>query len=1209
MNTAPLPRILIVDDEATNMRVLCDTLRDQGYETEGCTAGEDALKALQEQQFDLLLTDLVMPGMDGVELLTAALKIDPHLVGILMTGKGTIEAAVAAMKAGALDFVLKPVKLSAILPVLARAASVRLLRLENLELRNTVAIHELNQAIAHTLDPNVLLDKIADAALAQFEADEASIMLLTEDGCWLYVAAVRGAGRDALLGTLLQVGKGIAGWVAAHREPLVREGEVKDTLPAPLHPRPEIQSAMSMPMITRGKLVGVINVNSTRRHQAFPAGQVKVLSIFTNAAATGIEAARLYEEQHRADARYREVLDMAADGIVSIDEEQRIIIFNRGAEQVFGYGAGEVLGKPLDLLLPAEAAEAHRHHVQAFGEGPDQSRTMDMRGKRLFGRRKDGTLINVEVSISKRSENGRKLYTAVVHDITRRVRQEDKIARLSRIHQVLSGINSAIVRIRDRAELFQEACRIAVEHGGFGIAWIGAYDPAMQEVTPLAWAGIEAGEYLGGVKTAIRSDLPQGRGLLAQAIKSRKPVFDNDITVNPETGGARRAEAIRRGYRSAITLPLIVEGEVTGSLSLFANELNFFDEEEIKLLVELAGDVAFALEHIIKEERLDKLSRIRAVSSEINAAIVRIRERDALLQETCRIAAEHGKFEFTWVAAIDQEKQQIRTVAWTGFSAETAHAPTWAGISAVRGGLADAIRTRNASVRNDIESEVQGGPLRQEALKNGCHSTVCLPLVVDDSVVGLIALFATERGFFDDDEIALLNELMADISFALQSIARQEKVDYLSYYDALTGLPNRTLFNDRLEQRVSAARHDRKIFAVVMLDLERFRNINETLGRQAGDDLIRQVGQRLKNALEETSILAHIGGDHFAIASQRIDEAESVGHFLDIILAAIHDRPFQVDGNELRVAARAGIAVFPEDGADLEILLRNAEAAQKKAKASGDRYLFYQPKMNAAVAQNLLLENKLRQALDKEQFVLHYQPKVDLATGTISGLEALIRWNDPETGLVPPIRFIPLLEETGMILEVGRWAIFKALYDYGKWFALGLNPPRIAVNVSPVQLRHKNFVEDVHDALQRHHGSPHGLDLEITESLIMEDIQDSIRKLSAVRDMGLTIAIDDFGTGYSSLGYLAKLPVSALKIDRSFIMTMTESAGSMTIVSSIISMTHGLNLKVIAEGVESEEQRSLLKLLKCDEMQGYLFSRPLPAAEIEAKFLGAAAAT
>ena len=280
-----------------------------------------------------------------------------------------------------------------------------------------MAIHELNQAIAHTLDPNVLLDKIVDAALAQFEADEASVMLLAEDGDSLYVAAVRGERRESLLGSRMPIGQGIAGQVAIQQEPLVLQGQVKDPRMAPLHPRAEIQSALSMPMITRNKLIGVLNVNYTRQPRTIPFGQIKVLSIFVNAAAAGIEAARLYEGQRKVDARYREVLEMVADGIISIDEEQRIVVFNGAAGQLFGYRAEEALGQPLDILLPAEATEAHRRQVRSFGQGPHQSLAMAGRG-RLYGRRRDGSLFPVEVGISKRSERGKTLYTAVVRDIT-----------------------------------------------------------------------------------------------------------------------------------------------------------------------------------------------------------------------------------------------------------------------------------------------------------------------------------------------------------------------------------------------------------------------------------------------------------------------------------------------------------------------------------------------------------------------------------------------------------------------------------------------------------------------------------------------------------------------------------------------------------------------------------------------------------------------
>jgi EAL domain-containing protein (putative c-di-GMP-specific phosphodiesterase class I) len=284
-------------------------------------------------------------------------------------------------------------------------------------------------------------------------------------------------------------------------------------------------------------------------------------------------------------------------------------------------------------------------------------------------------------------------------------------------------------------------------------------------------------------------------------------------------------------------------------------------------------------------------------------------------------------------------------------------------------------------------------------------------------------------------------------------------------------------------------------------------------------------------------------------------------------------------------------------------LFRNAEAALKKAKASGNRYLFYTQKMTEAMAGKLTLENQLRQALDKEEFVLHYQPKVNLQSGKLTSAEALIRWNDPRTGLVPPGRFIPILEETGLIFEVGRWALRKAIEDYLRWHTAGLAPVRIAVNVSPLQLRNHGFIAEIEQAIGIDPQAAAGLELEITESMIMEDVKHSIATLQAIRAMGITIAIDDFGTGFSSLGYLSKLPVDTLKIDRSFVTDMTVAPEGLALVSTFINLAHSLKLKVVAEGVETEEQSRLLQLLSCDEMQGSLFSQPVPSEIFESRFL------
>jgi len=307
-----------------------------------------------------------------------------------------------------------------------------------------------------------------------------------------------------------------------------------------------------------------------------------------------------------------------------------------------------------------------------------------------------------------------------------------------------------------------------------------------------------------------------------------------------------------------------------------------------------------------------------------------------------------------------------------------------------------------------------------------------------------------------------------------------------------------------------------------------------------------------------------------------------------------------VEGTPLRMSAKTAVAVYPTDGTEPVSLIRNAEAALKNAKTTGDRLLFYAPYLTDRANEALALENQLKRAIEQEEFVLYYQPKVDLETRKLLGVEALIRWQSPQTGLVPPMKFIPLLEETGMIIEVGHWALRQAILDRGLWLARHLQAPRIAVNVSTVQLQRSDFVRTVANVLKLAGTTDPGLDIEVTESLIMKDATGNIGKLEAIRDLGVRIAIDDFGTGYSSLAYLTKLPAHTLKIDRSFVISMLEDPGAMTLVSTIISLAHSLKLIVVAEGVESEEQAKFLRLLRCDQMQGYLISKPLSFVDMTA---------
>src|SRR5437867_8392128 len=598
-------------------------------------------------------------------------------------------------------------------------------------------------------------------------------------------------------------------------------------------------------------------------------------------------------------------------------------------------------------------------------------------------------------------------------------------------------------------------------------------------------------------------------------------------------------------------------------------------------------------EHRLAEEKILRLTRVYAVLSGINALIVRVRDREELFRDACRVAVEAGKFKLAWVGVVDREAARVKPVAWHGGEddyfqlmplALNESDPEQYGLTG------RAIRERRAMVVEDMTKDPRV-LLRKEALERGFHSLVVLPLLVSGEVVGVLALYATEVGFFDEEEMKLLLELSGDISFALDHIAKAEKLDYLAYYDSLTGLANRSLFHERLMQYVSAAQSEKSKLAVAVVDVDRFKIINDSLGRQAGDELLRHIAERIEGHAGPIR-MARIAADRFAIVRSGVSSESEVARLIEQWLTECFGPPYVVSGTELRVRAKAGVALFPSDGADADALFQNAEAALKKAKATGERYLFHTQQMTERIGENLALENKLRQALEKEEFVLHYQPIVDTATRRIESMEALIRWQSPELGLVPPMQFIPLLEETGLILEVGAWALRRAVADHRTWTELGLPAPRIAVNVSPTQLRKRDFVASIEEAM-RPGTVPPGIDLEITESLVMEDIEVNMEKLEAVRVLGLSIAIDDFGTGYSSLGYLTQLPVHSLKIDRSFIITMLKDAAIMTLVSTIISLAHSLNLKVVAEGVDAEEQAKVLDRLGCDQLQGYLFSTPV----------------
>ena len=430
-----------------------------------------------------------------------------------------------------------------------------------------------------------------------------------------------------------------------------------------------------------------------------------------------------------------------------------------------------------------------------------------------------------------------------------------------------------------------------------------------------------------------------------------------------------------------------------------------------------------------------------------------------------------------------------------------------------------------------------------------------------------------------------------------ERVETQKQLQYLAHHDALTGLPNRTLLIDRLDHAFAQARRAERLVAVLFLDLDRFKTINDSLGHGAGDALLKAVADRLQRCVRKSDSIARLGGDEFTIVLEGVKDVREVIIVAEKILEAIA-RPISIEGHEVFVTTSIGVTLFPIDDEDVETVLKHADTAMYRAKkAGGNTYEFFTADMSTEAARRLEMENRLRYALEREEFELFYQPRIDLRSGRLTGAEALLRWRNPEAGLVSPAEFIPLLEETGMIIDVGEWVLQTACRDFQGLSHPDRPAPRVAVNLSTRQFQHKDLLGVVKRVLDQTGLEPGRLDLEITESLLADNIESVVTTLNALHDMGIYIAIDDFGTGYSSLSYLKRFPIDILKIDQSFVRDVTTNPDDAEIVKAIVAMAHSLRMNVVAEGVETQAQLELLRRLDCEEVQGYLFSPPLPLSD------------
>jgi diguanylate cyclase (GGDEF)-like protein len=441
--------------------------------------------------------------------------------------------------------------------------------------------------------------------------------------------------------------------------------------------------------------------------------------------------------------------------------------------------------------------------------------------------------------------------------------------------------------------------------------------------------------------------------------------------------------------------------------------------------------------------------------------------------------------------------------------------------------------------------------------------------------------------------VSFLQNLANTVGTAMDRKALEERFAYLAQFDSLTALPNRSLLLDRFTQTLTQAARNQWLVGILFVDLDRFKVVNDTRGHSVGDALLVQVAARLKECVRPGDTVGRLGGDEFAIVLCSLGKAADAGLVADKVISAL-SRPFRLGGQDIYVSASLGIGIYPTDGNEADELLRNADTAMYRAKERGrNTFQFYLPEMNERSAERLALETQLRGALERQEFLVHYQPKANIATGAISGFEALLRWQHPQRGLVQPEQFISILEDTGMIVPVGEWVLRTVCEQVNSWKAAGIEPRPVAVNLSARQFQQRDLDSVIAAILEETKVDADLLELELTESMLMRDPEEAVRTLEALRGYGVALAVDDFGTGYSSLSYLQRFPLDALKIDRAFIRDITTKPDDASIAVAIITLAHSLKLKVIAEGVETEAQLNFLKLHGCDEMQGYYFSAAL----------------
>jgi diguanylate cyclase (GGDEF)-like protein len=750
---------------------------------------------------------------------------------------------------------------------------------------------------------------------------------------------------------------------------------------------------------------------------------------------------------------------------------------------------------------------------------------------------------------------------------------------------------------------------VVVEEAGYSAALVGrAERDANQSVSVLAQIGFD--DSLRDLSALTWADTELGHSATGTAMRTGQPVLVSDVRAD-SFPAQWRALALQGGYASLLSLPLRVEGEVFGALTIAAPEADAFDERERCVLGEAAEDLAFGLQTLrvrCRREQADRevarLNRALQARAAVNSALARMADEPALLNEICRLAVQDGGYRLAWIGYTEpDEAKTLRPVAWAGFDDGFLALPrTWGSSDRARHIRAQ-IDAGGPWVANDLANDPKY-PFREQARERGFASMIALPLSVEGELVGAAHILAAEPDAFDEKETELLVATVQDLGYGLgalraraRAVAAEETIKRMAYFDAVTGLPNRVRLRDLLSEAIATAKSDRRPLALLRVELERFREINESLGDAEVDALSREIAARLQACLGRGGHVARTGDGEFALILPRAgaEQALQLAQRIMLVLA----EPVDSSGLLLDARSSIGISLFPGHGTEAEALLRRASIALNQARHTGSGVALFTGGLDRERAQRLSLMGDLRGAIEHDELLLYCQPKLQMASGRVCGAEALVRWQHPRLGMINPGEFIKLAESTGLITPLTYWVLDAALQQSYEWHEQGLQQP-LSVNLSARDLRDPKLLDRIGGALATWGAQAGWIEFELTESALMEDPAGALDTLARLKRLDVSLTIDDYGTGYSSLSYLQRLPVDAIKIDQSFVVDMLGNKDSATIVRSTIELAHNLDLSVIAEGVEDQGTFDRLAALGCDMAQGYCISQPIPVDQFRA---------